>query len=169
MFSTSLALGAPGSGFFCCKASFSSQLWQFRKNCSQGRWMRGERQEWEHIHQESLRLSPFSPLPLASPQIPSPKLLAHSTCDMCNWGRRGAGYSIQKMHQSADSPKPNPEAPGTCPDLLQLEADGLGTKLLIYLFPLLPRPHSNPQSRSRGRAAPQPPNLRPHLAGVSHL
>lgn len=122
-------------------------------------------------HPSGVPASPFSPLPLASPQIPSPKLSAHSTCDTCNWGRGGAGYSpsVQKMHQSADSPKPYPEAPGTCPDSLQLEADGLGTKLLIYLFPLLPRPHSNPQSRSRGRVAPQPPNLRPHLSGVSHL
>lgn len=121
--------------------------------------MRGERQEWEHIHQESLRL-PSLHFHSRRHKSPPPSS-AQSTCDLCNWGRGGAGYSIQKMHQSADSPKPNPVAPGTYPDSLQLEADGLGTKLLIYLFPLLPRPHSNPQSRSSGRVASQPPQPPP--------
>lgn len=82
---------------------------------------------------------------------------------MCRGGRGGAGHSpsIPKMHQSADSHKPNPAAPGTCPDSLQLEADGLGTKLLIYLFPHR-APARIPTRRAEARVAllsppPQPP------------
>lgn len=126
-------------------------------------------------HPSGVPASPCSPHPLVSPQFPSPKHIALVICVTGGVGVRGIHPPYQRCIKAQTPIKPNPAAPGTCPDSLQLEVDGLGTELLIYLFPSRPRPQPNPQSRSHGRVdfptttTTPPPHLRPHLAGVSHL
>lgn len=127
-------------------------------------------------HPSGVPASPCSPHPLASPQFPSPKHIALVICVTGGVGVRGIHPPYQRCIKAQTPIKPNPAAPGTCPDSLQLEADGLGTELLIYLFPSRPRPHPNPQSRSHGRVdfttttpppPPPPPAPRRSLALVT--
>lgn len=112
-----------------------------------------------------------SPPPFASPQFPSPKHIALVICVTGGVGVRGIHPPNQRCIKAQTPIKPNPAAPGTCPDSLPLEADGLGTELLIYLFPS--RPALIPTRRAEATVAsispPPPPHLRQHLAGVSHL